>query len=446
MHLVWENVLKNLVSLWTGEYKGLDSGTEDYVLDPDVWKAIGEATASAGSTIPSVYGPRPPNVQADRTACTADSWSFWALYIAPVVLRGRFRQEKYYNHFIKLIKILHTCLQFELTRAEVESVRTGLANWVTEYEGIYYQHDSMRLSACPVTIHALLHVADSILLSGPVWASWSFPMERYCGILKPAIRSRRFPFVALDNYVADTAQLAQLKVVYSAAEALGLRSPVRDHSTSIPGYIEIDTHALLDDTCALLPPKRVPETLADGLRDKILGCLSTRYDVPGAAVRFLLPQKIARWGKVQILGGGDLIRSSNLGGSREDSRNASFVRYESLVDRNVSYRNRPTILELRTFYGELQDIFVLKMPASQTLKLTEPEHLVLAGIRTCTLDNRSAPGGLDIHYYTNTGRYEVIDMKNIQCLVGRIFDRGQWAIVDRSGGLARAMYNDDEDV
>ncbi|KZT63405.1 hypothetical protein DAEQUDRAFT_680476, partial [Daedalea quercina L-15889] len=72
----------------------------------------------------------------------------------------------------------------------------------------------MRLSACPVTIHALLHVADSILLSGPVWASWSFPMERYCGILRPAIRSRRFPFVALDNYVADTAQLAQLKVVY----------------------------------------------------------------------------------------------------------------------------------------------------------------------------------------------------------------------------------------
>ncbi|KZT63404.1 hypothetical protein DAEQUDRAFT_719469 [Daedalea quercina L-15889] len=139
MHLVWENVLKNLVSLWTGEYKGLDSGTEDYVLDPDVWKAIGEATASAGSTIPSVYGPRPPNVQADRTACTADSWSFWALYIAPVVLRGRFRQEKYYNHFIRLIKILHTCLQFELTRAEVESVRTGLANWVTEYEGCVMQ-------------------------------------------------------------------------------------------------------------------------------------------------------------------------------------------------------------------------------------------------------------------------------------------------------------------
>ncbi|KAI0726489.1 hypothetical protein C8Q72DRAFT_783599 [Fomitopsis betulina] len=110
--------------------------------------------------------------------------------------------------------------------------------------------------------------------------------------------------------------------------------------------------------------------------------------------------------------------------------------YKSLVDRNAAYPRRPTILELRTFYGELQDIFVVKVPATPTLKLTAPAHLVLAGIRTCTLDNRTAPGGLDIHYYTNTGRYEVVDMLNIQCLVGWILDRGQWAIVDRSGSLA----------
>ena len=86
MHLVWENVLKNLVSLWTGKFKGLDSGTEDYVLDADIWKAIGEATAAAGATIPSAYGPAPLNIHADKTACTPDSWSFWALYITPIVL------------------------------------------------------------------------------------------------------------------------------------------------------------------------------------------------------------------------------------------------------------------------------------------------------------------------------------------------------------------------
>ena len=60
-------------------------------------------------------------------------------------------------------------------------------------------------------------------------------MERYCGILKPAIRSRRYPFVALDNYIADVARLAQAKAIYDAAEVLALRPPPTDRSTRIPG-------------------------------------------------------------------------------------------------------------------------------------------------------------------------------------------------------------------
>ena len=90
------------------------------------------------------------------------------------------------------------------------------------------------------------------------------------------------------------------------------------------------------------------------------------------------------------------------------------------------------------------------MPASNALQITVPETLVLAGIRTCTLEDQPAPlRDLDIHFYTSLGRYEVVDIKSIQCLVGRVQDRGRWAIIDRSGALARAIYhpvddNDDE--
>ena len=41
MHLMWENVVKNLMQLWTGQFKGLDTGSEDYELDPAIWEAIG---------------------------------------------------------------------------------------------------------------------------------------------------------------------------------------------------------------------------------------------------------------------------------------------------------------------------------------------------------------------------------------------------------------------
>ena len=72
--------------LWTGKFKDLHQGTGDYVLSPQVWEAIGEATAASGSTIPSAYGAQPQNVTQDKSQINADSWSFWAMYLGPVLL------------------------------------------------------------------------------------------------------------------------------------------------------------------------------------------------------------------------------------------------------------------------------------------------------------------------------------------------------------------------
>jgi hypothetical protein len=59
-------------------------------------------------------------------------------------------------------------------------------------------------------------------------------MERFCGTLQPAIRSRRFPYASLDRYVVEDAQLTQIKVVYNVAEELALRPP-RD-ANNIGGF------------------------------------------------------------------------------------------------------------------------------------------------------------------------------------------------------------------
>jgi hypothetical protein len=97
----------NLVLLWTGKFKGIDEGLESYHFNPGVWEAIGEATKLSGSTVPAVYATaRPHNIAEDASASTADSWSFWTLYLGPVLLCGRFSKEQYYKHFVKLIKLL----------------------------------------------------------------------------------------------------------------------------------------------------------------------------------------------------------------------------------------------------------------------------------------------------------------------------------------------------
>ncbi|KAI0634214.1 hypothetical protein C8Q77DRAFT_1055307 [Trametes polyzona] len=424
MHLIWENVVKNLMQLWTGQYKDLGAGTEAYELAPTVWEAIGEASASSGRTIPGIFGPRPPNVASDKMSWTADTRSFWFQYVGPVLLSRRFVRPKYYKHFVELVRLVRMCLQYELTTAEIAEIRCGFITWVKDYEQIYYQHDLDRLSACPLTIHALLHIADSIEACGPVWAYWAFPMERYCGSIQPAILNRRFPYSCINCYLVDRSRLMHIKVIYNLNEQLRMAPPHSPTGVSISGY----------DSCMLLPPCRTI-TLERGLKDKIISCLCTRFGLPLQELRKMIPSEVQHWGKLRINNDGDTMHASSMSAGAEDGRDATYVRYELLVDRNARFRNLPVNLGPRTFYGQLKNILtfhVASIPAGLS------EDLLLGVIQRCNIDE-SEPG-LDVHYYERMGAVEVVDITTVQCVVGRIHDRGRWAVIDRSGSLSRALF------
>ncbi|KAH7903169.1 hypothetical protein BJ138DRAFT_1138781 [Hygrophoropsis aurantiaca] len=393
MHLLWENVIKNLILLWTGEYKGIDPGCEAYELERDVWAAICKATATSGKTIPSVYCARPPNPDTERTMCTADSWSFWTQYLGPVLLQQKFSKMKYYKHFVKLVKMIRVCLQFELSKTDVQDLRTGFVSWINEFEEIYYQHELQRLATCTLTIHALAHIADSIEDSGPVWTSWAFPMERFCGRLQAAIKN---------------------------------------------------------PTCVLLPPRRQGVGAVEISHvNKIFKALATRFGVPLATIkRHITAGQIEQWGKVRRLDGGDTMLAAGLVKTQHDSRNATFVRYETLVDRHARQRNAPPVFEKQTFYGRLQHIFVVRIPSHPAFSLVEPTVVFLAAILPCPLDHSpSRLKSLDIHLCGNIGTsLDIVDIVCVQCLVGRVPLDGaggrKWAIIDRSGNLARAVFED----
>jgi len=78
-----------------------------------------------------------------------------------------------------------------------------------------------------LTVHGLLHIADTIERIGPVWAWWSFPIERQCGHLQRQITSKRHPFANLDNYILLARQLEMTKLIYNiTTEDLSLKRPV----------------------------------------------------------------------------------------------------------------------------------------------------------------------------------------------------------------------------
>jgi hypothetical protein len=134
MHLIFENLVPNLVAHYTGNFKGLDAGTKDYILPAHIWSEICETVSASGNTIPSQFGARVPNLEKERSYMTAEAWSFWVMFIAPIVLRNRFTKPRYYTHFIKLIHLIHLCLAYEMKPDDINLIRVGFQEWVVEYE------------------------------------------------------------------------------------------------------------------------------------------------------------------------------------------------------------------------------------------------------------------------------------------------------------------------
>jgi len=115
------------------------------------------------------------------------------------------------------------------------------------------------------------------------------------------------------------------------------------------------------------------------------------------------------------------------------------VQYETLVDKYARQKKRQPEYEMKTFYGQLQHIFVVSLPLDTGLCISEPTVHILASIKTCKVERSNA--ALDIHYYSKLGGLDILDIMCIQCIVGRIScANNSWAIIDRSGDLARAFY------
>jgi len=162
MHMIWENLIPNLVLFWTGQFKDLDHGEDaDYRLMPTVWEAIGEVCGASSRTIPSAFGAPTPNVASEKYQFSAENWSFWTLYLAPSLLKGRFRNARYHKHFIELVQLLNICLQFEIKDEEIETLQVGMIKWVQDYERYVRPN-----SGC-IFAYMLLCTVDSIIVLTP---------------------------------------------------------------------------------------------------------------------------------------------------------------------------------------------------------------------------------------------------------------------------------------
>jgi len=212
MHLVFENIVPMLIGLWKGDFHEINHHSQGYVILEDTWEVIRWEGIKLVKTIPSSFCCVLPNIHMHQTLFITEAYAFWFLHLAPILLKDRFPDWVYYKHAMKLVKIINTCIKFEITWSEVDELEMEVKDWVVEFEKMYYQCDYKQLLVCTLPIHALLHVVDNIRHHGLVCVHWTWVMEHYCGMLGTvaASKGRSNPNTTLSTCMLHHAQLAQV--------------------------------------------------------------------------------------------------------------------------------------------------------------------------------------------------------------------------------------------
>jgi hypothetical protein len=123
---------------------------------------------------------------------------------------------------------------------------------------------------------------------------------------------------------------------------------------------------------------------------------------------------------------------------------ADLWQYDAFVDLRESEADAPEELEQRTFYGRLQHVISFTVPPSPALHLDTEESVVFVDVKTVDLipDTAHLPVAVD-YFRRYKGEGDMLDLGTVQCLIGLVLTRNAYAIIDRTGTLDRAWYNDD---
>ncbi|GAA5931369.1 uncharacterized protein JCM15063_001447 [Sporobolomyces koalae] len=258
MHLLFENVMKDLRILWTGKL-GTTTLTGDYpfVISQDDWDLVDVEVENASRDIPSEWGKKMPAPGRNQGWFTAEDYANFLNYVGPAVLHKRL-QEPYYSHFLQFRSIALKLLHPNIPRRDINQgglLSEAIVDWVTQYEELYFGGNAELLPVMTSAIHALLHVCEYTRWLGPLHLSWSFVVERYCQHAEKFVTSKFSPYASLALSVLRLEQMKSVKrrypaVVETATEVAKRARPAEVHEdgfsfTGRRGFDRLSNHIFI---------------------------------------------------------------------------------------------------------------------------------------------------------------------------------------------------------
>jgi Transposase family tnp2/Domain of unknown function (DUF4218) len=207
MHCVLQNITGTLYKLWNqtklvGLEQEASPAGNGYLSKPSI-EAISKSLLSARGEIPTYLGHAPRRIDNHYKGYKAAEWEAWLKYYGTPLLDKRLGDD-YVANFRQLSEIYTLATQHSIQESSVPHLNDLIIGFVKKYEELYYCQDPKRLPVCSVNIHYLVHIPSQIRDCGPSRYWWQFPMERYCGIIKPMARSKSQLSLSLANGVVTS--------------------------------------------------------------------------------------------------------------------------------------------------------------------------------------------------------------------------------------------------
>ncbi|KAJ9095922.1 hypothetical protein QFC20_006523 [Naganishia adeliensis] len=136
MHLFFENIMKQLLAAWEGEYKkgtAEDRAGDKFVITKEDWQTISKDIIRSNATVPAQIARHINAPLETRSSWTAETYAYFLMFLGPIVMADRLK-EPYYKHFLKLSEICREVTKLAISRERVVSLKRDIGEWVVQFE------------------------------------------------------------------------------------------------------------------------------------------------------------------------------------------------------------------------------------------------------------------------------------------------------------------------
>lgn len=139
MHVLFENIVPQLLTSWRGKYKndkddkGKDVQDErNFVFSEAEWEEIKAEVQASNTMVPSQWAPYVNPIDR-KSFWTAETYSYFVTHLGPIILQDRLPQA-HYQHFLKLSDMTKVLVKSDIAFATLEALERDLVRWVKDFE------------------------------------------------------------------------------------------------------------------------------------------------------------------------------------------------------------------------------------------------------------------------------------------------------------------------